>query len=104
MKKIKTRHQAERAGYIVDTHCYPWFAYKGPRFAPTDRIFGIATDKETELRRALYIALTTLVLGTFAIALPVLFGEPDRRPLPQPSPTPTPVFQEQATILFRLSA
>lgn len=30
-----TREQAEAEGWTVDTHCYPWFAYKGGRFAPT---------------------------------------------------------------------
>ena len=46
------RKQAERAGYTVDTHCSPWLGYKGPRFAPTDRIT-ILTDLEAELLEAL---------------------------------------------------
>ncbi len=29
---------AERRGFTVDRHCYPWFAYKGPRFAPTETV------------------------------------------------------------------
>ena len=27
--------QARAAGFIIDTHCYPPLAYKGPRFNPT---------------------------------------------------------------------
>lgn len=30
-----TAEEAERRGYIVDRHCYPWIAYRGPRFVPT---------------------------------------------------------------------
>jgi hypothetical protein len=28
--------QAMKDGYTVDRHCYPWVAYKGPRFNPTE--------------------------------------------------------------------
>ena len=42
-----TRHYAETRGYTVDTHCYPWFAYKGERFQPT-RKFEVYTDIEGE--------------------------------------------------------
>lgn len=31
----RTADQAEADGFIVDRHTRPWFAYKGPRFAPT---------------------------------------------------------------------
>ena len=47
------RAEAEALGYTVDEHCYPWFAYKGSRFAPDERVFGILTDKEAELAAAL---------------------------------------------------
>lgn len=30
--------EAERRGYTVDRHCYPWVAYKGPRFTPDEVI------------------------------------------------------------------
>ena len=30
--------EAEELGFTVDRCCYPWFAYKGPRFEPTDTI------------------------------------------------------------------
>lgn len=40
-----TRHYAETRGYTVDSHCYPWFAYKGERFSPT-RKFQVYTDIE----------------------------------------------------------
>jgi hypothetical protein len=29
------RQHLQANGYSVDTSVYPWFAYKGPRFAPT---------------------------------------------------------------------
>lgn len=41
---------ATQQGYTIDTSCYPWFAYKGPRFAPTDRR-DCYTDLESELLR-----------------------------------------------------
>ncbi len=28
--------KAEAKGFVVDRHCWPWVAYKGPRFAPTE--------------------------------------------------------------------
>lgn len=45
MTALTDREQAESEGYTVDHHCYPWIAYKGPRFNPT--IFkSIRTDDE----------------------------------------------------------
>lgn len=35
---VLTAAQAEAAGFIVDRHCYPWFAYKGPRFSPNETV------------------------------------------------------------------
>lgn len=32
-----TKEEAEAQGYTVDTHTYPWTAYKGPRFDPDER-------------------------------------------------------------------
>ena len=40
---ILTASQAEAEGSVVDRTCYPWFAYKGPRFAP-DEIVEIITE------------------------------------------------------------
>lgn len=37
-----TPEDAESQDYIVDRHCYPWVAYRGPRFSPTD-IFAVET-------------------------------------------------------------
>lgn len=37
-----TRAEAEERGYVVDTYCRPWVAYKGARFRPTE-ILRIAT-------------------------------------------------------------
>lgn len=50
-----TRAQAEAQGFAVDTHCYPWFGYKGPRFAPTERV-QVFTDTEAETIAALETA------------------------------------------------
>jgi hypothetical protein len=47
-----TRESAEAAGYEVDTHCYPWLAYKGSRFSPTEKR-EVFTDKEAALVTAL---------------------------------------------------
>lgn len=33
-----TATQAEAQGFTVDRHCYPWFAYKGPRFSPDETV------------------------------------------------------------------
>lgn len=30
--------QAEARGFTVDRTCYPWFAYKGGRYAPTESV------------------------------------------------------------------
>jgi len=40
--------EARERGFTIDTHCYPWLAYKGPRFAPTDTA-ECYTDQEAEL-------------------------------------------------------
>jgi len=56
----RARKQAERAGYTVDKQCYPWIAYKGPRFRPSEWCF-VLTDKEAEYRRK-YITLVVVYL------------------------------------------
>lgn len=43
-----TKAQAEAEGFTVDTTCYPWFAYKGSRFAP-QASRTVLTDLEAEL-------------------------------------------------------
>jgi len=43
-----TKKEAEAAGFVVDTCCYPWIAYRGPRFDPTEHK-EILTDIEAEL-------------------------------------------------------
>lgn len=40
---------AKRWGFTVDSHCYPWVIYKGPRFAPTEWHY-IKTDEELAAR------------------------------------------------------
>lgn len=35
-KQTITPAQAREQGYTIDDTCYPWVAYKGPRFAPDD--------------------------------------------------------------------
>lgn len=54
-KHAMGRKEAEQAGYTVDMHCSPWLGYKGPRFAPTERIT-VLTDLEAELLEALKLA------------------------------------------------
>lgn len=49
MSAPTSRAEAEAAGYDVDRSCYPWVAYKGPRFQPTE-IHYIDTDREADLR------------------------------------------------------
>lgn len=44
-----TREAAVAAGYLVDTHVYPWVAYKGPRFNPSEW-FTCAPDHGLEPR------------------------------------------------------
>lgn len=34
--RFKSKEDAVSQGFTVDTTCYPWFAYKGPRFNPTE--------------------------------------------------------------------
>ncbi len=53
-----TREEALAAGFIVDDTCYPWVAYKGPRFAPTEII-----DCYTELEARLMRGKTTLIIA-----------------------------------------
>lgn len=45
------KKDAEALGYTVDTTCYPWVAYKGPRFNPTEWRC-VLTDLESELLQA----------------------------------------------------
>lgn len=63
---ITERQKAEKQGYTVDTHVYPWLAYKGPRFNPT---FAqqIETDKESERLLALSAARNRLQITLDAI-------------------------------------
>lgn len=46
--KFPSREAAEKAGFAVDCTCYPWVAYKGPRFNP--EVWGhVRTDTESQL-------------------------------------------------------
>lgn len=38
---------ARKEGYILDTHVYPWFAYKGMRFSPIEHV-DCYTEDEAE--------------------------------------------------------
>lgn len=49
IKDRLSRIQAEEAGFTVDEHTYPWVAYKGARFAPTESVL-VLTDLEAHLR------------------------------------------------------
>jgi hypothetical protein len=50
-----TRRAAEAAGFTVDTGCYPWFGYKGARFAPDEHV-RVFTDLEAALMEQLTAA------------------------------------------------
>lgn len=52
MPERMTIEAALTAGYTVDTFCYPPFAYKGPRFAPTEKA-DCFTPLEAKLLKAL---------------------------------------------------
>jgi hypothetical protein len=52
MRPKMTPEIAEREGYTIDRHCYPWLAYKGPRFKPEDSQF-CYTDREAAMLKAL---------------------------------------------------
>ena len=43
---------ARAAGFRVDNTIYPWVAYKGPRFRPTE-VADVRTDLEADLAGAL---------------------------------------------------
>jgi hypothetical protein len=47
-----TREEAIAQGFVVDTHCYPWCAYRGPRFQPDEQV-DVWTDEEARLRALL---------------------------------------------------
>jgi hypothetical protein len=36
VKEFITAEEARRLGYVVDDTVWPWVAYKGPRFRPTE--------------------------------------------------------------------
>lgn len=42
------KQEALANGFTVDSSCYPWIAYTGPRFAPTKH-YPIRTDLEEQL-------------------------------------------------------
>lgn len=42
--------EAQAQGFVVDTHCYPYLAYKGERFRPTETQ-EVYTELESELIR-----------------------------------------------------
>lgn len=64
---ITEKQKAEKQGYTVDTHVYPWLAYKGPRFNPT-HTQQIETDKESERLMALSAARNRLKIALDAIS------------------------------------
>lgn len=43
-----SKKKAEAEGFTVDTHVYPWFAYKGERFSPTEKAECL-TDRESAM-------------------------------------------------------
>lgn len=67
---MKTPKQAEAEGYTIDRHTYPHFAYKGPRFRPTES-FCVLTDRE-----AYYIALFAKLEAHCQVQTPETVGNP----------------------------
>lgn len=55
---MRTPAQARMEGFTVDSTCYPWFGYKGPRFSPTEHCH-VLTDLEAELLDS----TETLIIG-----------------------------------------
>jgi len=47
----KHADEMKSQGYVIDDHCYPWVAYKGPRFNPTE-IHYCYTEMESSFVRA----------------------------------------------------
>jgi hypothetical protein len=48
LNKVLTPQEAKQQGFHVDTSCYPWLAYKGPRFKP-EEAHHCFTDLEASL-------------------------------------------------------
>jgi hypothetical protein len=44
--------EAQKQGFLVDTTCYPWTGYKGPRFNPTELVH-VWTEAEADMLEAL---------------------------------------------------
>lgn len=44
--KLKHPSDMRELGFTIDDTCYPWVAYKGPRFAPTESHW-CYTDRES---------------------------------------------------------
>lgn len=52
---MKTQEEYKAEGFTIDSSCYPWVAYKGPRLASTESHHCL-TDLEAELATALEMA------------------------------------------------
>lgn len=66
--RFLSKAAAEAEGYTVDTHVYPWFAYKGPRFLPEVARYCL-TDREAEMLAALKDIVTAdESAGTMSLA------------------------------------
>lgn len=47
--------EARERGFTIDTTCYPWLGYKGPRFRPTETV-----DCYTDDEAALLVAIDAI--------------------------------------------
>jgi len=63
---------AQDHGYTVDRSCYPWFAYKGPRFNPSEARL-CWTDTESNLRLLLGGAVVYAIFE-MVVVVSLLFG------------------------------
>lgn len=51
----KNPDDLRQQGYTIDDTCYPWFAYKGARFAPEGETHQCYTDIESALIKMLRV-------------------------------------------------
>jgi hypothetical protein len=62
MRRVKLSELGD--GFTVDTTVYPWFAYKGPRFVPTESQL-VFTTNEAELMEMLANFIEYLYVASY---------------------------------------
>jgi hypothetical protein len=61
-----SKEEAQKQGYTVATDIYPWTAYKGPRFAPTE-VQRCLTQHESQMLQTLKECRTALIAAMFQL-------------------------------------